>query len=78
MKTWTTVLGVLLVVGTTEAVRPFLLGCQRCSRERVVDTGNSTSGGGRIVSERVRCRKCEVEFRIDLECLPPVAPEPGI
>ena len=57
------------------AIRPFLLDCARCSEVRIRETGN-TADGNPIISERVRCRGCTVEFREDLECLPPVFPQP--
>jgi hypothetical protein len=66
-----------LTPGGCEVVRPFLVDdCRKCVKIKTIDTGNSTSGGGKIVSERVRCRGCKIEFRVDLECVPTVAPCP--
>jgi hypothetical protein len=57
------------------AVYPHLVNCQRCRITTLRDTGNSTSGGGRIVSQTARCR-CDVEFRVD--SIPPAPAVPCV
>jgi hypothetical protein len=61
--------------GECEAVRPYPVECRTCSQVKTRDTGNSTSGGGKIIAERMKCKGCIVEFRVDLECLPPPIPQ---
>lgn len=65
-----------------QAVRPFLMECKKCSKVRVRGTGNvsidSEGNPTEIVSERVRCRRCVVEFRTDTACQPVQFPVPGM
>jgi len=63
-----------------EAVRPYYVGCGKCTHVSVRGTGNVSiddeGNATEIVSERVKCRGCVIEFRTDLACQPPSFPNP--
>lgn len=65
-----------------QAVRPFFMECGKCSKTTIRGTGNvsidSEGNATDIVSERVRCRRCVVEFRTDTACQPVQFPTPGM
>lgn len=66
-------------------IYPHLVNCKKCRKVRVVDTGNWTVADWRkcpcsvnkILSERMACKQCEIEFRVDRLPNPPAVPCPS-